>query len=45
MRHYINSLIFDKTVWGNVFQEASIQQNFNFGFSTYKSDILIHLSQ
>jgi len=25
--------------------EASLQNNFNFGFSTYKSDILIHLSQ
>lgn len=25
--------------------EASTQQNFNFGFSTYKSEILVHLSQ
>lgn len=25
--------------------EASTQQNFNFGFSTYKSEVLIHLSQ
>jgi len=32
-------------VWGQIFLEASIQQNFNFGFSTHKSDVLIHLSQ
>lgn len=32
-------------MWGQIFLEASIQQNFNFGFSTHKSDILIHLSQ
>lgn len=25
--------------------EASTQQNFNFGFTTYKSEILVHLSQ
>lgn len=32
-------------MWGQIFLEASIQQNFNFGFSTHKSDILVHLSQ
>lgn len=32
-------------MWGHVLTEASTQQNFNFGFSTYKSEILIHLSQ
>lgn len=32
-------------MWGQIFLEASIQQNFNFGFSTHKSDVLIHLSQ
>ncbi len=32
-------------MWGQVLTEASTQQNFNFGFSTYKSEILIHLSQ
>ena len=32
-------------MWGQIFLEASIQQNFNFGFSSHKSDILIHLSQ
>lgn len=32
-------------MWGQIFLEASVQQNFNFGFSTHKSDILIHLSQ
>jgi hypothetical protein len=32
-------------MWGHILTEASTQQNFNFGFSTYKSDILVHLSQ
>ena len=32
-------------MWGQTLVEASLQQNFNFGFSTYKSDILLHLSQ
>lgn len=32
-------------MWGHVLTEATTQQNFNFGFSTYKSEILIHLSQ
>lgn len=32
-------------MWGHILTEASTQQNFNFGFSTYKSEILIHLSQ
>lgn len=32
-------------MWGHVLTEASTQQNFNFGFSTYKSEILVHLSQ
>jgi heme/copper-type cytochrome/quinol oxidase subunit 2 len=32
-------------MWGQILTEASTQQNFNFGFSTYKSEILIHLSQ
>jgi NADH:ubiquinone oxidoreductase subunit 5 (subunit L)/multisubunit Na+/H+ antiporter MnhA subunit/heme/copper-type cytochrome/quinol oxidase subunit 2 len=32
-------------VWGHILTEASTQQNFNFGFSTYKSEILVHLSQ
>jgi heme/copper-type cytochrome/quinol oxidase subunit 2 len=32
-------------VWGHIMTEASSLTNFNFGFSTHKSDILIHLSQ
>lgn len=32
-------------MWGHILTEASTQQNFNFGFSTYKSEILVHLSQ
>lgn len=32
-------------MWGQTLVESSLQQNFNFGFSTYKSDILLHLSQ
>jgi len=32
-------------MWGHILTEASTQQNFNFGFSTYKSEVLIHLSQ
>lgn len=32
-------------MWGHVLTEASTQQNFNFGFSTHKSEILVHLSQ
>ena len=32
-------------MWGHVLTEATTQQNFNFGFSTYKSEILVHLSQ
>lgn len=32
-------------VWGHIMTESSSLTNFNFGFSTYKSDILIHLSQ
>ena len=34
-----------RSMWSNIFLEASTQQNFNFGFSTHKSDVLIHLSQ
>lgn len=37
-------LIFIK-VWGQVMTEVNTLQNFNFGFSTHKSDVLIHLSQ
>ncbi len=32
-------------MWGQIMTEASTLTNFNYGFSTYKSDILIHLSQ
>lgn len=32
-------------MWGHIMTEANTLNNFNFGFSTYKSDILIHLSQ
>lgn len=32
-------------MWGQIMTEANSIQNFNFGFSTYKSDILVHLSQ
>lgn len=32
-------------MWGHILTEASTQQNFNFGFSSYKSEILVHLSQ
>ena len=32
-------------VWGHIMTEANTINNFNFGFSTHKSDILIHLSQ
>ncbi len=32
-------------MWGQIMVEASNSTNFNFGFSTYKSEILIHLSQ
>ena len=31
--------------WSSVYSEAVNISNFNFGFSTYKSDILVHLSQ
>ena len=32
-------------MWGRALIEANTIQNFNFGFSTYKSDVLVHLSQ
>lgn len=32
-------------MWGRSLTETNSIQNFNFGFSTYKSDILVHLSQ
>lgn len=32
-------------MWGHIMTEANSLTNFNFGFSTHKSDILIHLSQ
>lgn len=32
-------------MWGSTLTEANTLTNFNFGFSTYKSDILLHLSQ
>lgn len=32
-------------MWGYILTEANTITNFNFGFSTYKSDILLHLSQ
>lgn len=42
----IISLIFLKFyMWAYIMSEASSLTNFNFGFSTHKSDILIHLSQ
>ncbi len=40
----INNFYISK-VWGYVLTETSLQQNFNFGFSTHKSEILLHLSQ
>lgn len=41
----IYSSLLNIKMWGHVLTEASTQQNFNFGFSTYKSEILVHLSQ
>ena len=32
-------------MWANISAEASYQHNFNIGFSTLKSDIIIHLAQ
>lgn len=32
-------------MWGQICSESILQTNFNFGFSTHKSDILLHLSQ
>ncbi len=32
-------------MWGQIMTEANTLSNFNYGFSTYKSDILVHLSQ
>lgn len=32
-------------MWGSVLTEVNTLTNFNYGFSTHKSDILIHLSQ
>lgn len=32
-------------MWGQICTESTYQTNFNVGFATYKSDILIHLSQ
>jgi len=32
-------------MWGGIATEASYQLNFNTGFSTIKSDVLIHLTQ
>lgn len=32
-------------MWGSILTEANTLTNFNFGFSTYKSDVLLHLSQ
>lgn len=32
-------------MWGNISTEASYQCNFNFGFATTRSDVIIHLSQ
>jgi len=32
-------------MWGQIITEASMQKNFNFGFCSYKSETLIHLSQ
>lgn len=39
------STIFLYKVWGSILTEANTLTNFNYGFSTHKSDILIHLSQ
>lgn len=32
-------------MWGNLWTEASYQLNFNIGFSSLRSDILVHLAQ
>ena len=32
-------------MWGNISTEASYQLNFNVGFSTTRSDVLVHLAQ
>ena len=32
-------------MWGQIILEASTQKNFNFGFSSFKSEITLHLSQ
>jgi heme/copper-type cytochrome/quinol oxidase subunit 2 len=32
-------------MWSNIFTESSYQYNFNIGFSTLKSDVIIHLAQ
>lgn len=32
-------------MWSQIFAEASTQKNFNFGFCSYKSETLVHLSQ
>lgn len=32
-------------MWGNISSDASYQNNFNLGFSTTRSDVLIHLAQ
>ena len=32
-------------MWGSTLTDANTLTNFNFGFSTHKSDILLHLSQ
>ena len=32
-------------MWGHIITEASYQYNFNLGFSTTRSDILVHLAQ
>jgi len=32
-------------MWGNISTEASYQLNFNTGFSTTRSDVLVHLAQ
>lgn len=32
-------------MWGNLWTETSYQLNFNIGFSSLKSDVLIHLAQ
>lgn len=44
--YLFGSLLFIKfNMWAYIMSEASSLTNFNFGFSTHKSDILIHLSQ